>query len=188
MRGLNAVNVGLLVLRLAFGGLMAGHGAQKLFGWFGGYGLGGTSGWLESIGLRPGRPWAILAGLSEFGGGLLTLLGFLNPLGPIGFMGSMLMATRKVHWGNPIWVTSGGAELPVLNMAVAAAIAITGPGKCSLDGVLGIRLPKWVFPVGVLAALATVEYSTRTSAGQEQVLVEEAGGELIAHEQTEQGA
>lgn len=108
------VNFGLFVLRLAFGGLMAGHGAQKLFGWFSGYGLEGTSGWLESMGLRPGRPWAILAGLSEFGGGLLTLLGFLNPIGPIGSIGSMLMATRKVHWGKPIWGTSGGAELPVL--------------------------------------------------------------------------
>lgn len=182
------VNFGLFVLRLAFGGLMAGHGAQKLFGWFGGYGLEGTSGWLESMGLRPGRPWAILAGLSEFGGGLLTLLGFLNPIGPIGSIGSMLMATRKVHWGKPIWVTSGGAELPVLNMAAAATIAITGPGRFSLDGVLGIRLPKWLFPVGVLAALVTVEYSTWTSSGREQVPVEEAGGELIAHEHTEHEA
>ncbi len=182
------VNVGLLLLRLAFGGLLAGHGAQKLFGWFGGYGLQGTSGWLESMGLRPGRPWAILAGLSEFGGGLLTLLGFLNPLGPVGFIGSMLMATRKVHWGNPIWVTSGGAELPVLNMAAATAVAISGPGKFSLDRLLGIRLPAWVFPAGVLAAFAGVEYAMRASEGQEEVPVEEAGGELIAHEQTEHEA
>ncbi|MDQ3855965.1 MAG: DoxX family protein [Chloroflexota bacterium] len=182
------VDLGLLVLRLVFGGLLAGHGAQKLFGWFGGYGLEGTSGWLESMGLRPGRRWAILAGASEFGGGALTLLGFLNPLGPIGFIGAMLMATRKVHWGKPIWVTSGGAELPVANMAAASAVAIAGPGKLSLDKVLGIRLPAWVFPAGVVAAVAGVEYGMSASRGQEEVPVEEAGGELIAHEQTEHEA
>lgn len=178
------VHVGLLVLRLVVGGLLAGHGAQKLFGWFGGYGLEGTSGWLESIGLQPGRRWAILAGASEFGGGLLTALGFLNPLGPVGMIGAMLMATRKVHWGNPIWVTSGGAELPVVNMAAASAVAIAGPGRLSVDGALGIRLPAWLFPAGVVGAVATVEYAMRASAGQEQVPEEVAGGELQAQEQT----
>src|SRR6476659_3987801 len=106
-------NFALLCVRLTIGSLLAGHGAQKLFGWFGGHGLQGTAGWLESIGLRPGKPWAIAAGLSEFGGGLLTMLGFLNPVGSLGVAGAMGMATAKVHWGKPIWVTSGGAELAV---------------------------------------------------------------------------
>src|SRR5579872_5084108 len=112
-------DIGLLILRLAVGGLLAGHGSQKLFGWFSGPGLKGTSGWLESMGLKPGTPWATAASTSEFGGGMLTALGFLHPLGPIGTMGAMIMATAKAHWGKPIWVTRGGAELPVTNMATA---------------------------------------------------------------------
>src|ERR687885_1873142 len=101
------------LVRLVQGSLMAGHGAQKLFGSFGGPGLEGTSGFMEMLGLRPGRPWAYLAGLSEFGGGVLTALGLLNPLGPLGVIGSMAMASVKAHGGKPIWVTEGGAELPV---------------------------------------------------------------------------
>src|SRR5919204_3486187 len=124
-------NLALLILRLALGALMAGHGAQKLFGWFGGHGLQGTAGWLESMGLRPGRQWALLAGLSEFGGGVLTLLGFLNPLGPLAAIGAMGMATAKVHWGKPIWVTSGGAEFAITNAAIALALGLAGPGDFS---------------------------------------------------------
>src|SRR3712207_9110693 len=77
-----------LVLRLVLGLFMAGHGSQKLFGWFKGPGLQDTSQFMESIGLQPGRPWAITAGLSEFGGGLLMILGLLNPVGPLGGIGS----------------------------------------------------------------------------------------------------
>ena len=102
-----------MILRLAVDGLMAGHGAQKLFGSFSGPGIEGTAGFMEMLGLKPGRPWAWMAGLSEFGGGVLTLLGFLNPVGPLGVIGSMVMATKTAHGGKPIWVTEGGAELPV---------------------------------------------------------------------------
>ena len=133
-----------LIVRLAQGTLMAGHGAQKLFGSFGGPGLEGTSGFMEMLGMRPGRPWAYLAGLSEFGGGVLTTLGLLNPLGPLGVIGSMSMATRKAHWGKPLWVTEGGAELPLLNIAVSTALMIREPDRYSLDRLLGIRLPAWV--------------------------------------------
>ncbi|HET9496583.1 MAG TPA: DoxX family protein [Chloroflexia bacterium] len=147
-------DVGLLVLRVVVGGLMTGHGAQKLFGWWGGNGLEGTAGWLESMGMKPGKPWAIVAGASEFGGGVLTLLGFLNPLGPLGTIGSMSMATAKVHWGKPIWVTSGGAELPVTNIAAALALAMAGPGKISVDSALGLRLPRRLILVPGLAAAA----------------------------------
>ncbi len=106
-------DVGLLILRLTVGGLLSGHGSQKLFGWFGGYGLKGTAGWLESMGLKPGHLWATGAGASEFGGGMLTTLGLFHPLGPIGTIAAMIMATAKAHWGKPIWVSEGGAELPV---------------------------------------------------------------------------
>jgi putative oxidoreductase len=126
-----------LVVRLVQGSLLAGHGAQKLFGTFGGHGLEGTSGFMEMLGLRPGRPWAFLAGLCEFGGGVLTALGLLNPLGPMGIIASMSMATAKAHWGKPIWVTEGGAELPVTNTAISTALLLSGPGKYSLDRALG---------------------------------------------------
>jgi putative oxidoreductase len=145
-----------LIPRLVVGGLLAGHGAQKLFGWYGGPGLSGAGGWLESLGLRPGRRWALAAGGSEFGGGVLTALGLLHPLGPIGILASMLMATAKAHSGKPIWVTEGGAELPVTNMAIATALMLVSPGRFSLDRAFGIRLPGWVVALAVAAAAAGV--------------------------------
>ena len=148
-----------MIVRVVQGSLMAGHGAQKLFGSFGGPGLEGTSGFMEMLGMRPGRPWAYLAGFSEFGGGVLTALGLLNPLGPLGVIGSMSMATRKAHWGKPIWVTEGGAELPVLNIAISTALMIREPDRYSLDRLVGIRLPGWVGPVGLVGIILTVLYS-----------------------------
>jgi putative oxidoreductase len=154
-------NLAALILRLVLGGLMAGHGAQKLFGSFGGPGIEGTSGFMEMLGLKPGRPWAWLAALSEFGGGVLTLLGFLNPVGPIGVIGSMTMATTTAHAGKPIWVTEGGAELPVTNIAAATALIVNGPGSWSLDRAFGIRLPSWLAPLGLVMVILTVIYGGR---------------------------
>ncbi len=135
-------NVALLLLRLSVGGLLAGHGAQKLFGWFGGFGLKGTAGWLESMGLKPGTLWATGASASEFGGGTLTALGLFHPIGPIATLAAMSMAIAKAHWGKPIWVAQGGAELPVTNIAVALALILNGPGSYSLDRLFGIRIPR----------------------------------------------
>jgi putative oxidoreductase len=147
------------IVRVVQGSLMAGHGAQKLFGSFGGPGLEGTSGFMEMLGMRPGRPWAYLAGLSEFGGGALTALGLFNPLGQLGVIASMSMATRKAHWDKPIWVTEGGAELPVLNIAISTALMIRDPDGFSLDRLLGIRLPGWIGPVGLVGIILTLLYS-----------------------------
>lgn len=171
-----------MIVRVAQGSLMAGHGAQKLFGSFGGPGLEGTSGFMEMLGMRPGRPWAYLAGLSEFAGGVLTALGLLNPLGPLGVIGSMAMATRKAHWGKPIWVTEGGAELPVLNIAIATALMIREPDRYSLDRALGIRLPRWVGLVGLVGVILTVLYSER-GAKQES---EQEQAHAEAHEEEAQ--
>src|ERR687886_736767 len=161
-------NLAPLLLRSVPGGLLAGHGAQKLFGSFGGPGLEGTSGFMEMLGLKPGRPWAVMAGLSQFGGGVLTVLGFLNPLGPLGIIGSMAMATTKAHWGKPIWVTEGGAELPVTNIAAATALMLNGPGKYSLDRALGTRLPSWLALLGLATILLAVGYAARDETSSEE--------------------
>jgi putative oxidoreductase len=168
------VDLALLILRLTLGALLTGHGFQKLSRRFGGGGLAGTAAWLDSIGLRPGQRWAPLAAGTEFGGGLLTLLGFLNPLGPLGIVSAMTMATATVHWGRPIWVAAGGAELPVTNMAIASALALAGPGRCSLDAALGIRLPRWLFPLGMVA-IVTVAVLAR--AGVPPIVTPPAPGE-----------
>jgi len=141
---------------LVQGGLLAGHGSQKAFGAFGGPGLEGAAGWLESLGLRPGKPWAGMAVLGELGGGVLTLLGLANPLGPILTASAMGMAAVTAHQGKPIWVTAGGAELPVVNIAAAAALAMSGPGRYSIDNLLGIRVPGWITALTVLGALGSV--------------------------------
>ncbi len=155
-------DLAVLILRAVLGSLLTGHGAQKLFGWFGGPGLQGTSEWMESIELRPGRPWAAMAGLSEFGGGVLMVLGLLNPVGPLGAIGSMVMASVKVHSGQPIWVTEGGAELPLTNMAIATALMLNGPGKYSLDRAIGIRWPRWIVAmIGLMIIALTVTIATR---------------------------
>ncbi len=173
-----------LILRLTTGSLVAGHGAQKLFGLFEGPGLEGTSGWLESMGLKPGKAWAWLAGLAEFGGGALTALGLMNPLGPLGIIGAMSMATAKAHWDKPIWVSAGGAELPVTNIAVATAVALAGPGKYSLDHALGIKLPRWIFAAGLASILGTVVYAKITS----EMLVSQQSGQQSQETKQEQAA
>lgn len=162
------INLALFFIRVTLGLFMAGHGAQKLFGWFDGPGIEGTAGFMESLGLRPGKQWAVLGGASEFGGGVLTLLGLLNPLGSLGIIGAMAMATTKVHWNNPIWVTEGGAELPVTNSAIATALMFTGPGKLSLDRIFGVRVPRWISFFGLVTVALVVAYAWGEEAGAQQ--------------------
>lgn len=149
-------DLALLLLRVVTGGLLAGHGAQKLFGWFGGFGLNGTAGWMESMGLRPGKLWAGMAITGELGGGLLTVLGLGGPLGSILAASAMKMATFKAHSGKPIWATEGGAELPVVNIAVSTALMAIGPGKYSLDRLFGIKVPRWFSALVVIGASVSV--------------------------------
>ena len=170
-------NLALLLIRATLGLFMAGHGAQKLFGWFGGPGVEGTAGFMESLGLRPGKQWAIVGGASEFGGGVLTLLGLLNPLGSLGVIGAMAMATAKVHWNNPIWVTEGGAEYPVVNSALATALMMTGPGAISLDRLFGLRVPRWISFLGLVTIALVVAYAWGEEAGAQQEEPSESQGE-----------
>ncbi|GGA47783.1 oxidoreductase [Kroppenstedtia guangzhouensis] len=123
---------GLLVIRLVFGLSMAAHGAQKLFGWFGGHGLKGTGQFFESIGIRPGVVMALLAGLGEFVGGLLWVAGIWMPVACALIAVTMLVAMIKVHVKNGYWASSGGIEYNLAIIAVAVGLALTGPGVYTL--------------------------------------------------------
>ena len=131
------MDFGLLVARLVFGITMSAHGAQKLFGWFGGYGLSGTGQFFESIGFRPGRVLAAAAGLGELAGGLLVALGLFGPVGPA-LMLSVMIVASSLHWKNGLFATANGIELPLLYSAAAVALAFTGYGAYSLDALLGL--------------------------------------------------
>ena len=146
-------DLGLLFLRLVVGLILAGHGAQKLFGLFGGHGHSGTREMMRGMGMSPAGFWAWMAGLSEFGGGLLLALGLLSPLGSLGIIAAMQMAIIQVHWPKGLWNTQGGFELPLTNLVVALALALTGPGMYSLDYLLHIALPE---PLSLLVGLLLV--------------------------------
>jgi len=124
---------GLLIIRLVLGLLLIGHGTQKLFGWYGGHGLDGTGGFFEQLGFKPGRRMAMVAGVSEAGGGLLLVLGMLTWLGAAMVMGTMLVAAVTVHAPNGLWNTNSGYELPLINGLVATGLAFTGAGSWSVD-------------------------------------------------------
>ncbi|HEV3087318.1 MAG TPA: DoxX family protein [Candidatus Elarobacter sp.] len=127
----------LLLVRLVIGLAFAAHGAQKLFGWFGGYGLAGTGGFFETIGFKPGRLFAGAAGFAEFVGGLLLALGLGGPIGPMFIISAMLVAIVVVHLRNGFFASSNGVELPLLYLLVAVFYAFAGFGTLSLDAVLG---------------------------------------------------
>jgi putative oxidoreductase len=130
-----------LIIRLVVGLLFVGHGAQKLFGWFGGEGLARTGAWMESLGLRPGRLWALAAGLAEFVGGALLALGLLTPLAAVLIVPVMAAATVLVHARHGLWVQNGGFEYPLVLAAVAVAVGLAGPGAYAVDPHLGLPLP-----------------------------------------------
>jgi putative oxidoreductase len=131
-------DIALLILRVVLGGIFVAHGAQKLFGSFGGHGLEGTAGFFEQIGLKPGHAMALLAGLAEFGGGLLVLAGFLTPLGAFAIIAVMAMAIVRVHVPNGFFNESGGYEFNLVLIGVAVALILTGSGAYGIDAALGI--------------------------------------------------
>ena len=141
----------LLILRLVIGLLFMGHGLQKLFGWFGGHGLEGTSGFFESLNVHPAKAWAVIAGLSEALGGLGLFLGFLTPIAAAAIIGVMLMAIIKVHWQNGLWVTNNGMEYTLVNIAIAAVLGLARPGAYALDTMLN-----WAYPIPLTFIVALV--------------------------------
>jgi putative oxidoreductase len=126
------MDLGLLLIRLFVGITFMGHGAQKLFGWFGGYGLKGTGGWMESIGLKPGVFMAFMAGAAEILGGFFFAAGVLTWVGAVFIVGSMLIAIFKVHGKNGYWVTQNGYEYNLMLIVVAIGVALIGPGAYTL--------------------------------------------------------
>jgi putative oxidoreductase len=151
---MNAISTGLLVLRLVVGVGLAAHGAQKLFGWWGGPGVRGLLGHLTHMRFRPAPLWVAGAIGTEIGGGLLLALGLLSPLGSVGVGAAMLMAIAAFHWGKGFFGQGGGFETPLLYLVAGATLGITGPGSYSLDSLLGITLPEPV--VGIVAAVLAV--------------------------------
>lgn len=150
------MDAGLLLIRVALGSIMAAHGAQKWFGWFGGPGLAGTGGWLESMGFKPARLHAAVVGLAEFGGGVLLTLGLLTPLGAAAVAGVMFVAIATVHWSNGFFNSSGGYEFNLLIATTAIALASIGPGEISIDDLAGWTLagPEWGIAALAISAAA----------------------------------
>jgi putative oxidoreductase len=154
------MDTGLLLARVVVGLVMAAHGSQKLFGWFGGYGLAGTGGFFEQLGFRPGRFFAMAAGTSEVVGGLLLAAGLLGPLGPAMIIAIMVVAMATVHWQHGLFAQNNGIEVPLLYTVSAVALALIGYGAYSLDAVLGLTWRAeviWVaLGLGVAGGLANL--------------------------------
>jgi putative oxidoreductase len=156
------MNIGILIFRLVAGLAMAAHGAQKLFGWFGGGGIRGTGAFLESIGFRPGSRFAVMAGLSEFLSGLLLALGLMNPVGPALMVSVMLIAIVTVHLGHGFFAQNNGPELAILYIAGALGVGFAGPGQYSLDHLLGLdsaipEIALWIaFGLSVVGTLGNL--------------------------------
>jgi putative oxidoreductase len=146
------MELGLLVIRVVVGLLFVGHGSQKLFGWFGGHGLSGTAGFFDSLGMKPAKPHAFLAGLAEAGGGLLLALGLLTPLASAALIAVMVVAIVTVHAKNGLWNTSQGYEFNLVLAAVAFAVAAIGAGDWSLDSALGLDVAGTGWGLAALAA------------------------------------
>ena len=122
-----------LVLRVPVGIIFAAHGAQKLFGWFGGYGLEGTGQYLASIGLAPGYLMALLAGGAEFFGGLALVLGLLVRPAAASLAFAMLVAIFAAHWSSGFFAASGGYEFALALFAASLSLVFSGGGRYSLD-------------------------------------------------------
>ncbi|WP_261884055.1 DoxX family protein [Vibrio pelagius] len=131
---------GALALRVPVGVIFMAHGAQKLFGWFGGYGLEGTGQWMASIGLGPGMLMAFLAGSAEFFGGLFIFLGLLTRPAAAVLAVTMLVAIFSVHFENGLFMSNNGYEFGLALLAASVSLAFSGAGKAAIDEILAKKL------------------------------------------------
>jgi putative oxidoreductase len=166
---------GLLLLRIAVGSIMAAHGAQKLFGWWGGPGMSGTAGMVSSLAYR--TPFLMACGLAaaEFGGGLSLATGLLTPLGALAVTVVMLNAIYVIHWPKGFFNGNGGYEFNLLIAASAVGLAAIGPGRFSIDHALGWddNISGVWWGVGVAGAAILVSFLTLT-VGRRRAKVAEA--------------
>ncbi|HEX3534999.1 MAG TPA: DoxX family protein [Gemmatimonadaceae bacterium] len=160
------VSIGLLLVRIVVGLIMAAHGASKLWGWFGGYGLRGTGQFFEQLGFHPGAAFAAAASVSEIVSGLLVAIGFLGPIGPALMISVMIVAAITVHLGQGL-LAPKGLEMPLLYGAAAFGLALTGFGEYSLDGLLGVA-GRWsvgftwiVLLLGIAGAFVNLAFRRR---------------------------
>jgi putative oxidoreductase len=143
-------SLAFLILRFVGGLTLAGHGAQKLFGWFEGPGPAKLAQGFRGQGFKPAPLWVGLVILGELGGGLSLALGLLTPLGAAGAVGAMCMAIAKTHWKNGFWNSKRGYEFPLALLAIAVAVGLAGPGAYSVDALLRLPVPE----DGLFGALA----------------------------------
>lgn len=132
--------IGALFLRVPVGIILTAHGAQKLFGWFGGYGLEGTGQWMASIGLEPGFLMALLAGAAEFFGGLALILGLLTRPAALVSAFTMVVAIFSVHASNGLFMANNGYEFALSLLAATAALTALGGGRLSLDNAIATKI------------------------------------------------
>jgi putative oxidoreductase len=145
------MHIGLLLIHVAVGLLVAAHGSQKLFGWYGGGGLQGTSRHFEALGLVPGRAMAVAAGSCELVGGLLLAAGFITPVAAALVAATMLVAARTQHAGKGPWIAAGGWEYALTVATVAIGLAFNGAGAWSLDAAVGWDLSGLGWGAGAIA-------------------------------------
>ena len=156
------LGLGLLIARVAIGLLMAAHGAQKLWGWFGGHGLRGTGEFMVQLGFPSGNLFAAAAGATEVASGLLLALGLFGPIGPALMISVMTVAMITVHWSNGVFAMRNGVELPLLYVLSSIVFAVVGFGAYSMDAWLGFANPwpplaTWsVLAIGLLGGLGNV--------------------------------
>lgn len=160
------MQIARFVARLTIGGLFIGHGTQKLFGWFGGGGVDGTTKLMASLGMHPPREQALAAGITEAGAGAMIAAGLGTPLAASSLIGVMSTAIDKAHWSKGLWNYNGGYEYNLVLLTCLAAVAESGPGALSLDHAFGIERQgtRWAagaVALGVAAAALNTQLSRR---------------------------
>jgi putative oxidoreductase len=176
------MKIARLLLRLIVGGLFVGHGTQKLFGWFGGPGLEGTAQGFDSMGMRPGRQHATVAGAAETGGGALLVTGLATPLAASALISVMLTAIHRVHFKNGLWNTNRGYEYNLVLIGALLALAEEGPGSLALGGEQP-HGPGWVAAAlagGVIGAVGAQAYAAAQPELEPEAPVEQPAAEAAA--------
>jgi putative oxidoreductase len=164
---MDTINVSFLILQLGVGLTFAAHGAQKLFGWWGGPGLANWEGAMRHMGFRPARLFAVTSGLIELGGGLLLAVGFLTPIAAAALVAQAVVIIGQVHWSHGFFNSKSGIEFPLLLGLGAAAVGLAGGSTLSVDGALGIAVDPAIrlglIVLGIAAGFVALEIPRLTT-------------------------